>query len=187
MTAPLSLLRMLRATALEHARSSHPDLAEMSRQLGRAIHRYGVPLERRLAGRTRRLRTATHWRLTPRRSRTGVFLCAWPGGHITPVHDHGESWGLEAVIHGAIEVQSYQRDTDGPLKTAARTWLGPADSLWFDHGDGCIHRCRNLSAEHVAWSLHVYGGPCPRSSVGHVSPPASAWSASRANNSLPSR
>lgn len=156
MNASLSVLRELRAVVLEQRHADHPDLAELARRLGLIARRRGPALEQRLARRTRRLRGAAQWRLSRRRDDLVILLCAWPAGHRTPVHAHGGGWGLELVLNGALEVQAYRDGSDD------RTWLGPGDAIWFDHGEGYRHRARNLSAAHVAWSLHVYGGGAVR-------------------------
>jgi predicted metal-dependent enzyme (double-stranded beta helix superfamily) len=161
MPTPQSVLRALRATVLEHRHHAHPDLAELARQLGRIVHHRGASLERHLHRHARRLRGAARWRLTPRRSDRTLLLCAWPPGHLTPVHDHGDAWGLELVVRGALEVQQYQADGKA-LCEDGHTWLGQGDALWFDRDERYLHRARNLSAAHAAWTLHVYGGPAPR-------------------------
>lgn len=159
MLLPRTILRQLRDTALQHDGHSHPDLALMARELGATLHRNHATLHGALADPKAAPPGFRRWRLTPRRRRgTCVMLVAWPGDHQTPVHDHGGMWGLELVLHGALEVQAYRRDGDDMLRTRPLSWLGPGDALWFDdHGED-VHRCRNLSRDHSAWTLQVHGG-----------------------------
>lgn len=132
----------------------------MAGELGAVLHEHRSTLCRELAASDKTLPGFRRWRLTPRRKHgIHLLLVGWPGGHHSPVHDHGEQWGLEVVLHGAMEVQAYRRDRNDMLRARSLGWLGPGDALWFEgHGDD-VHRCRNLSREHAAWSLQVYGGP----------------------------
>jgi predicted metal-dependent enzyme (double-stranded beta helix superfamily) len=84
---------------------------------------------------------------------------AWPPGYATPVHDHGGLWGLEATLAGALEVESFEKnDVDHAMRSSGRTWLGPGDATWFEGAETHAHRCRNLSRQDTALTLHVYGG-----------------------------
>jgi predicted metal-dependent enzyme (double-stranded beta helix superfamily) len=89
-----------------------------------------------------------------------MLLIAWPPGYVTPLHDHNELWGIELVLDGALQVEEFFSDGD-PLQPA----LQPHRSLLLGSGDAAVfidpayvHRCRNLSAQQPALSLHVYGG-----------------------------
>jgi predicted metal-dependent enzyme (double-stranded beta helix superfamily) len=88
-----------------------------------------------------------------------VLLIAWPAGHETPVHDHDGLWGIELVLDGALQVESFSLAMrDKPhLVSRGSTVLGLGDSATFSDAD-FAHRCRNLSARQAALSLHVYGG-----------------------------
>jgi predicted metal-dependent enzyme (double-stranded beta helix superfamily) len=88
-----------------------------------------------------------------------VLLIAWPAGHETPVHDHDGLWGIELVLDGALQVESFSLSIrDKPhLVSRGSTVLGLGDSATFSDAD-FAHRCRNLSARQPALSLHVYGG-----------------------------
>ena len=153
-------LKTLRAIALEHAASAQPDLASMARDLGRVVHQDATALATRLASLRSRKLGFERWLLAERsKPPISVLVLAWPPNHLTPVHDHAGLWGLEMTLVGALEVQSYTRDTGtGDLRLRGRDWLGPGDGTWFDGDRNHAHRCRNLSRFDTALSLHVYGG-----------------------------
>lgn len=155
-------LKTLRDIALEHARTPHPDLALLARDLGQVVHRDAIGLASDLAP----LRQARHRfrRLLLARRHFGaraarVLLLAWPPNHVTPSLDHAGLWGLEMSLHGPLEVESWAHAADADAwQLRGRDWLGPGDALWFDAGKENMHRCRNLSRYETALSLHVYGG-----------------------------
>jgi predicted metal-dependent enzyme (double-stranded beta helix superfamily) len=107
-----------------------------------------------------------------------VLLIAWPAGHETPVHDHDGLWGIELVLDGALQVESFSLAIrDKPhLVSRGSTVLGLDDSATFSDAD-FAHRCRNLSARQAALSLHVYGeswkafGRMPRTALAIGMPP----------------
>lgn len=89
-----------------------------------------------------------------------MLLIAWPPGYVTPLHDHAGLWGIELVLDGALQVDEYF--SDGGTHTPT---LQPQRSLMLGSGDSAVfldpayvHRCRNLSLQQPALSLHVYGG-----------------------------
>ncbi|MBS0583711.1 MAG: cysteine dioxygenase family protein [Proteobacteria bacterium] len=93
-----------------------------------------------------------------------MLLIAWPPGYVTPLHDHAGLWGIELVLDGALQVEEYFSDGD-----AEQPALQPHRSLMLGSGDAAVfidpayvHRCRNLSAQQPALSLHVYGGELDR-------------------------
>jgi predicted metal-dependent enzyme (double-stranded beta helix superfamily) len=93
-----------------------------------------------------------------------MLLIAWPPGYVTPLHDHAELWGIELVLDGALQVDEYFTDGD-----AIQPALQPHRSIMLGSGDAAVfidpayvHRCRNLSAQRPALSLHVYGGELAR-------------------------
>lgn len=154
-------LNTLREIAFDHAISTHPDLATMARELGRVAHEHSSNLIKGLQPLNRRARGFERWLLGERQGRhpASVLIMAWPANHATPVHDHGGLWGLELALIGAIEVETYRRDPlSGELDVQGRDWLGSGDATWFDAGTDYLHRCRNLSRQETAISLHVYGG-----------------------------
>ena len=172
-------LKTLRTIALEHAAVAHPDLATMARELGRVVHQDASALATRLASLRQRRHGFERWLLAERsKPPISVLILAWPPNHATPVHDHAGLWGLEMTLAGALEVQSYRRDADsGELSLHGRNWLGPGDGVWFEGDRGHAHRCRNLSRQDTALSLHVYGGELTRYLAYEQADPAGAWTA----------
>lgn len=92
-----------------------------------------------------------------------VLLIAWPPGHVTAIHDHDGLWGIELVLDGVLQVESFGMTVTPRLLLAPRDVmpLGIGDHATFTEGD-YAHRCRNLSARRAALSLHVYGGSLQR-------------------------
>lgn len=153
------LLKNLRAIALEHARSAHPDLASMARELGRVVHQDAPTMAMRLESLRKRQRGFERF-LLGRRNKPpiSVWVMAWPPNHASPLHGLAGAWGLEMALVGALEVQSSQRDREsGGLILTNRHWLGPGDGTWFEGDPNQLRRCRNLSRQEIALSLHVYG------------------------------
>ncbi|TWI00002.1 putative metal-dependent enzyme (double-stranded beta helix superfamily) [Luteimonas cucumeris] len=89
-----------------------------------------------------------------------VLAITWAPGQGSAVHDHADTWGVEAVLQGELEVVDYRiagrrgaltalRPTDHrPLPAGSLIGLLPPHDL---------HACRNASARVTAVSLHVYG------------------------------
>lgn len=152
-------LKTLRAVARAHGHGSQPDLATLALELGRAIRSNAMTLDTELGSLREPGRGFERWRLGARRHRDmQLMVMTWPANHATPVHDHGGLWGLEVVLHGAIEVQSFMRDArNGELRPGERTWLGRGDAVWFDADEPGVHRCRNLSRHEAALTLQVHG------------------------------
>lgn len=170
-------LKALRHIALEHCANAHPDLAALARDLGRVVHRQSTALGDELADLRLRERGFERWLLHKRRN-FSVLVMAWPANYATPVHDHSGLWGLEMVLYGALEVQSYTRDRFDELQPQGTDWLGPGDAGWFDaNEEGYVHRCRNLSRQEVALSLHVYGGDLAKYSSYEQVEPSGRWKA----------
>ena len=92
-----------------------------------------------------------------------VLLIAWPPGHVTPIHDHGGLWGMELVLDGVLRVESFAMEVTPVLQLSQRHVmpLGVGDHATFSERD-YAHRCRNLSVQYAALSLHVYGGALKR-------------------------
>jgi predicted metal-dependent enzyme (double-stranded beta helix superfamily) len=155
-----SIIKTLRDIALDHSDVEHPDLASMGREIGRVLHGHHADVIEALGPLRERRRGFERW-MVAERARPGVsiLVLAWPPGYATPVHDHGGLWGLEAMIAGALEVESFDKDEgDHALRSTGRTWLGPGDATWFEATEQHAHRCRNLSRHDTALTLHVYGG-----------------------------
>ncbi|WP_199099004.1 cysteine dioxygenase family protein [Dyella sp. ASV21] len=153
-------LKALREIAFDYGVGDHPDLASMARELGRLVHQNRQALNDGLTDLRSRDKGFERWMVASRgKPAVSVLVMAWPANHATPIHDHGGLWGLELALHGALEVQSWDRDAkSGALREVGRDWLGPGDASWFDADDRYAHRCRNLSRHDTALTLHVYGG-----------------------------
>jgi len=89
-----------------------------------------------------------------------VLAITWAPGQGSTVHDHADTWGVEAVLHGQLEVVDYR--IAGRHK--ALTELHPADHRPLPAGTILgllpphdLHSCRNVNARAVAVSLHIYG------------------------------
>lgn len=153
-------LKALRDIAFDYGTGDHPDLASMARELSRAVFQHRPSINDGLGDLRARNKGFERW-LVAQRGKPGisVLVMAWPANYATPIHDHGGLWGLELALHGALEVESWDRGPDGKvLRQAGRDWLGPGDAAWFDADDSHAHRCRNLSRQETALTLHVYGG-----------------------------
>ncbi|QAU23058.1 cysteine dioxygenase [Dyella sp. M7H15-1] len=153
-------LKALRDAALAYTLEKNPDLASLSRELGSIVHRDAQALADGLTDLRQRHRGFERW-LLGRRSHPGVsvLVMAWPPGYSTPSHDHAGLWGIELSLYGALEVESWSRTfTSEPWQLRGRDWLGPGDATWFDADMPHMHRCRNLSRQETALTLHVYGG-----------------------------
>lgn len=88
-----------------------------------------------------------------------ALLILWPPGHMTPIHDHHGLWGLEHVLDGVLEVESFELTPSPAIHLEPRETLvaGVGDYLVFSDAD-YAHRCRNFSKNRQALTLHVYGG-----------------------------
>ncbi|GFZ97198.1 cysteine dioxygenase family protein [Dyella caseinilytica] len=88
-----------------------------------------------------------------------ALLIIWPPAHATPIHDHDGLWGMEIMLDGVLEVEAFDLSLqDHPhLVSRGTSVIGIGDHLAFSHAD-YAHRCRNLSSNRPAVSLHVYGG-----------------------------
>ncbi len=151
-------LKALRDIAFDYGVGEHPDLASMARELSRAVYQDKTSLNDGLASLRLRNRGFERW-VVARRRHVSVLVMAWPANYATPIHDHAGLWGLELVMHGALEVESWDRDPQGKnLRRVGRDWQGPGDASWFDADERYAHRCRNLSRQDTALTLHVYGG-----------------------------
>ncbi|MGN6739462.1 cysteine dioxygenase [Dyella sp.] len=104
-----------------------------------------------------------------------VLLIAWPPGHATPIHDHDGLWGIELVLDGVLQVEAFSIALDPSLRLVPRETapLGVGDHARFSDRD-YAHRCRNLSAQRPALTLHVYGGALDRYRTYHKSN-AGSW------------
>lgn len=92
-----------------------------------------------------------------------ALLIVWPPGYATPIHDHDGLWGMEFVLDGVLEVESFRLLPQPPihLEHDHSRIVGVGDHIAFSQAD-YAHRCRNLSRSRQALSLHVYGGELNR-------------------------
>lgn len=88
-----------------------------------------------------------------------ALLILWPPAYTTPIHDHDELWGMEFVLDGVLEVESFQFLAQPSMHLSPTHTLvaGVGDYVAFSNAD-YAHRCRNYSRNRPALSLHVYGG-----------------------------
>ena len=88
-----------------------------------------------------------------------ALLIVWPPDYATPIHDHDGLWGMEFVLDGVLEVESFRLSPRPPIHLTPNHTLmaGVGDHVAFSDAD-YAHRCRNLSRNRQALSLHVYGG-----------------------------
>jgi hypothetical protein len=88
-----------------------------------------------------------------------ALVIAWPPGHVTPIHDHDGLWGLELVLDGVLQVDSFHLSEDPSIALEAEdtTVAGVGDHVLFTD-TSYAHQCRNYSRNSMALSLHVYGG-----------------------------
>ena len=91
-----------------------------------------------------------------------IVAITWLPGQGSSVHDHGQTWGVEAVLRGRLDVLDYR--VRG--RHRALSDLRPADHHLLVDGTVIgllpphdLHSCRNADARETAVSLHVYGRP----------------------------
>jgi predicted metal-dependent enzyme (double-stranded beta helix superfamily) len=159
------LVSLLRSVLEDGIRGTQPDLAWLARELGAVVHlgsdgRFDQQLNG-LRGRAKRGFT----RLLIADSKRPAFsasLLIWPPGHITPVNSMSGDYGMELVVQGSLEVQEYAIGAEGePPSQRNIHWLGESDALWFERTERLAHRCRNLSSQNWAITLHLHGGALP--------------------------
>ena len=89
-----------------------------------------------------------------------VLAITWGPGQASPIHDHADTWGIEAVLRGELEVVDFrslrQYEALGELVPSGQHRLaaGQVIGLLPPHD---LHACRNVATREVAVSLHVYG------------------------------
>lgn len=145
------------------------DTAMRAREPARIVNALVKGLEGLLSGRLE----LPDWLLEPRpgeyarrelyRSREHgyeVIAITWAPGQGSSVHDHGDTWGVEAVLCGQLEVLDYRV----AAQHRALSELHPAGHHTLDAGTVLgllpphdLHSCRNASARGTAVSLHIYG------------------------------
>ena len=91
-----------------------------------------------------------------------VLAMTWGPGQGSPVHDHADTWGVEAVLRGHLEVLDYSvRDRNRAL---VRMHASDHHALEDGRVIGLLpphdlHSCRNPSTRETTVTLHVYGTP----------------------------
>lgn len=89
-----------------------------------------------------------------------VIAITWGTGQSSPIHDHADTWGIEAVLHGELEVvdfrsvREYEALSELVPSGQHRLRAGQVISLLPPHD---LHACRNVGTRGPAVSLHVYG------------------------------
>ncbi len=91
-----------------------------------------------------------------------VLAITWGPGQGSSVHDHADTWGVEAVLRGQLEVVDYGIAS----RNRALMALRPRDHHALVDGSVIgllpphdLHSCRNAGNRETAVSLHVYGTP----------------------------
>lgn len=90
-----------------------------------------------------------------------IVAITWAPGQTSGIHDHGEMWGIEAILAGSLEVTDFavaeRNDALVKLQSTGRKILVAGDviSLLPPHD---LHSCRNLFHQTTV-SLHIYGKP----------------------------
>jgi len=91
-----------------------------------------------------------------------IIAITWAPGQGSSVHDHGQTWGVEAVLRGRLDVLDYK--VRG--RHRALSELHPVDQHPLVDGKVIallpphdLHSCRNSSPRETAVSLHIYGQP----------------------------
>lgn len=89
--------------------------------------------------------------------RFSVVSFVWGPGQSTPIHDH-TVWGVIGMLRGAEDCQSYALAADGQLRASgAAQRLLPGETACVSPAIGDIHQVRNVHADQVSISIHVYG------------------------------
>jgi len=87
-----------------------------------------------------------------------VVAFVWGPGQETPIHDH-TVWGLIGMLRGAETSQGYRFvGANRLVEDGPPTVLVPGQVEAVGPRVGDIHRVRNVFADRVSISIHVYGG-----------------------------
>lgn len=109
--------------------------------------------------------------LDPRR-RFSVLVMTWAPGQGTPLHDHDGGWGVECVLAGQMEEESFRHlgGAGGELvrfQSVAREHR-TAGSIGILQPPREYHVVRNPSATATAVTVHVYPGELSQCLVFHA-------------------
>jgi predicted metal-dependent enzyme (double-stranded beta helix superfamily) len=89
-----------------------------------------------------------------------VLAITWGPGQASAIHDHADTWGVEAVLRGELEVVDFrslrQYEALSELVPSGQHRLGAGEVIGLlpPHD---LHACRNVATRDVAVTLHVYG------------------------------
>ncbi len=172
--AMLTLSRRLTAAFEAGAEETAPGRMENELRTLCASTRFDLPerfLQARAEGYARRLLFLDQQR------RFSVLAMTWGPGQGTPLHDHDGRWGVECVIAGEMEAESFNRVEEAPdgrlrfeshgvergRRGASGVLVPPLE----------YHLMRNPSAAAPAVTIHVYAGELTRCRVFH--PLGSGW------------
>ncbi|EIE21521.1 hypothetical protein COCSUDRAFT_56736 [Coccomyxa subellipsoidea C-169] len=70
----------------------------------------------------------------------------WPAGHFSPVHNHGNAFGIVRILHGSITARTYNKHLacEGPLQEAVLT---KGDVTWFSPNWYQTHQLENHTGD----------------------------------------
>lgn len=92
------------------------------------------------------------------RGRFSVVSFVWGPGQQTPVHDH-TVWGMIGMLRGGEVGERFESGGLGrPMRSVGSETLLAGDTELVSPTIGDIHQVRNLHADQVSISIHVYGG-----------------------------
>lgn len=89
-----------------------------------------------------------------------VLAMTWGAGQGSSIHDHADTWGVEAVLQGALEVVDYRvtgRERALQRLAAVDRHVMPAGAVIGLLPPHDLHACRNPGAVGTTVTLHVYG------------------------------
>ncbi|BDA44750.1 hypothetical protein COCOBI_06-2280 [Coccomyxa sp. Obi] len=70
----------------------------------------------------------------------------WPSGHFSPVHNHGNAFGIVRILHGSITARTFNKHLtcEGPLQEALLT---KGDITWFSPNWYQTHQLENHTGD----------------------------------------
>ncbi len=85
-----------------------------------------------------------------------ILLLYWPPGVSSPIHDHGESYGVVHVIQGELLNENFQKVEEGKVRRLEQETASDGEAIVSVFKD--IHRLSNQKNVPCI-SLHVYSPP----------------------------